>query len=220
MTFLTGKVIIDDVLTIIKNNSNPVRTKFLAWLNVTAQKLAIVRTWQFLGNGTAILTPVNNVLTLPADYGQFQSLRAGTAFFFDARNNLTPGEAYQLDINATGLSAPRGYTEAIIDVTVDLVTTKTPIITLHGSAYSESVTLSYTIEPPPITDSTDSTVWPSQCRPLMMRALLDFFYEYDMDERAALSQQLNASELSELKKWDNSKKPPTQNNRHGYRGSR
>jgi len=207
MTFLTGAEIINDALSIIRNNSTPVRVKMLRWLNVQAQKLAIVRTWTFLGNGSASIVPVDNVLTMPADYGQFQSLQSGTALFLDERN-LLPGEAHILDNSFSGLTTPRGYTEGIVEVTVGDVTTKHPIITLHGATVTDAVLVSYTIEPPPITDTADSTSWPSPCRALFMRSLLDYFYEYDMDERAG---------VSELKKWDNSRKPKTQSSRHGYR---
>lgn len=220
MNFLTGQGIIDDALSIIKNNSTPIRTKMLVWLNVAAQKLAVARPWEFLNNGSATLTPVNNVLYMPADFGRFQSLRAGTAFFFDSRNKLTPGEAFQLDAAIVGMSVPRGYTEGFEGVTVGPVTTRTPIITLHGAGYSDTVTVNYIIEPPTIADSTAATCWPVQCRALFQRFLLDGFYEYDMDERAVTSLQLNAGELYELKKWDNTQKPRTQKNPHGYRGSR
>lgn len=217
MSFLTGKGMIDDALSIIRNNSTSVRGKMLVWLNITAQKLAVVRPWQFLSNGQTSIVPVNNVLTMPADFGAIQSLRGGTAFLLDCRHLLTPGEAWQLDKTASGFSNPRGYTEGIIETVPG---TKRATITLHGAGFSNAVTVNYTIEPPTITDSTTATSWPVQCRALFQRCLLDAFYEYDMDERAALSYQLNAAELSELKKWDNSKKPRTQQNRHGYRRTR
>lgn len=222
MQYLTGQGIINDALSLIRNNSSPVRTKMLTWLNVIAQKLAVVRPWEFLNNGSASLTPGNNIITLPADYGEFQSLRAGSSFFLTPKNRLTAGEAWRLDNASTGLSVPRGFTEGTVDVTAGNppVTTTTPILTLHGGTYTESVTLTYTKEPPAIADSVVATCWPKKCQPLMMRALLDFFYEYDMDERAALSYQLNAAELSELKKWDNGQKPKTQRDRRGLRGTR
>lgn len=222
MTFLTGAGMIDDALSIIRNNSTSVRGKMLRWINIVAQKMAVVRPWTFLANGTAIITPVNNVLTLPADYGEIESLQAGVIFSFDSRNRLTPGEALRADNGGSGLSRPSGFTESILAVTdPDTgVITRTPIITLHGSGFTDPVAVNYTIEPGDIADSASSTCWPVKCRPLFQRALLDFFYEYDMDERTAISYQLNESELSELKKWDNSQKPKTQNNRHGYRRTR
>lgn len=208
MTYLTGAGILNDAVSIITDNSTSTRAKMLVWLNVVAQKLAVVRPWMFLNNGSASLTPVNNVITLPADYGQFQSIAAGTVFFFDCRNQLTPGEAWAMDQSTIGATAPRGYTEGV------------SAITLHGAAYTGAVTLTYTIEPPAITDTATATAWPAKFRPMFMRAILDYFFEYDMDERSAISYQLSAAELSELKKWDNSMKPRTQRNRHGYRGTR
>lgn len=122
--YLTGAGLIDDAMSIIRNNSPTVRAKMLRWLNVAAQKLAVVRSWQF---------PVNG---------------------------------------------------------------------------------------PDITDSTTPLDWPPECKPLFMRAMLDFYYEYDMDERQAVSWQLSANELADLKKWDNRMKPRQRFERHGYRGSR
>jgi len=211
MTFLTGKGMIDDALSLIRNNSTSVRGKMELWLNIMAQKLAVVRPWTFLGNGSAVVTPSDNALLMPDDYGQFQSLRAGTALFFDGRNRLTPGEIVQ---------GCRGFAEEIRSTDTDGVTTRKTYIVLYGGAVSDDVTVSYTIEPQLITDSVNETCWPVNCRPLFMRALLDFFYEYDMDERSALSYQLGSAELSDLKAWDNSMKPKTQRNSHGYRGSR
>lgn len=216
MKFLNGKGIIDDTMTVIRNNSTPIRAKMLVWLNIVAQKLAVDRPWVFLGNGTATLNPVNNVITMPADYGEIETIRGGTAFFFNNKNLLTPGEAWAMDNAASGLSSPSGYTEGIVEV----AGVKYPVITLHGPGYTDPVVVTYTIEPGTIYDTTADTSWPVACRALFMRAMLDFFYEYDMDERAALSYQLNAAELSELKKWDNSRKPKTQQNRHGYRRTR
>jgi hypothetical protein len=122
--FLTGKGIIDDAMSIIRNNSVPVRAKMLLWLNVTAQKLTTARSWQF---------PVNS---------------------------------------------------------------------------------------PAIEDTEEALSWPPECQPMFIRSLLDFFYEYDMDERQAMSYQLNQVELGELKKWDNRQKPRQRYERHGYRGAR
>jgi hypothetical protein len=221
MTFLTGAGIIDDAMSIIRNNSTSVRLKMLRWTNIVAQKLAVVRPWTFLGNGTAIITPVSNVLSLPADYGEIVTLQASGVFTLDCRHRLTPGEAQRADNAATGLSRPYGFTESIVSATDGQgVITRTPKITLHGYGFTDPVTVNYTIEPGAIADSAILTCWPTKCRPIFQRALIDGFYEYDMDERAALSYQLNAAELSELKKWDNSQKPRTQNSRHGYRRTR
>lgn len=223
MTYLNGAGIINDALSLIRNNSTPVRTKMLLWLNIVAQNLATIRPWQFLSNGSATLTPVNNVLTLPADYGEFQSLSAGTTFLLNPTHRLTEGEAWRLDNAAIGFSCPRGFTEGTIDVPDPepaVTSTRYSTIILHGGAYTDPVTVSYTIEPPAITDTATPTVWPSKCRALFQRSLLDGFYEYDMDERAALAYQLNEQQLSILKAWDNSQKPRTQYSRHGYRRTR
>ena len=213
MTFLTGKGIIDDALTIIKNNSTPVRGKMLGWLNITAGKLAM-RPWLFLGNGTATLTPASNVLTLPADFGQVKSIKSGADFFMTPADKLSDEEAWESSTSVIGL--PRGYTEGIVEVDTLGVITRHPIITLVGAPYTSDVVVNYIVEPAVITDSTSETSWPSKCRMVFLRSLLDFFYEYDMDERAAIGYQLNKSELYDLKKWDNTQKPKPQVTRQGY----
>jgi hypothetical protein len=223
MAFLTGAGIIGDALSIIRNDSTPIRTKMLTWLNILAQKLVVARPtgWTFLENGTASLTPVSNVLTLPADYGQLKSLQAGTSFFFDNRNRLTDAEAYKADAGAYGMSAPVGFTESIDDVVTVVgppeVTAKRYIITFHGATCSVAVTVNYKINPADFTDSTTETAWPPVCRPILMRGLLDAFYEYDMDERAALSYQLDASDLAALISYDNLRKPRTLPDSRGLR---
>jgi hypothetical protein len=95
-----------------------------------------------------------------------------------------------------------------------------PILTLHGLVSSGAITLTYSSEPNDFTDDIVATAWPRQCLPLFIRGLLDAFYEYDMDERAANSYSFNQVELSKLKAWDNLHKPKSQPNRHGYRRTR
>ena len=227
MDFLTGAGIIDDALSTIKNNSTSVRGKMLVWLNVLAQKLVTARPigWTFFQNGTATVTPADNILTMPADYGQLKSLIGGTSFFFDKRNILTDAEAWRMDSATTGLSSPRGYTEAIAEVTISatppdvgMFTVKRYQITLHGAGFSGDVTVNYEISPPDFVDDANvATPWPSVCRPLLMRGLLDGFYEYDMDERGTMSYQLNQMLLDDLKSWDNMRRPKSQSDSRGLR---
>jgi hypothetical protein len=206
MTFLTGAGMLDDALSIIQDNSTTMRTKMLRFANVVAQKLAVVRPWLWL-NTSVTLVPVNNVITKPANYGAFSYLLFGMSKAFDERNRLDPREAFNAD-NTQGMAYPHGFTE---DATT---------ITLHGAGWTDSVTLGYTIEPPAIIDSADSTIWPVKCRPVFMKSILDWYYEYDLDERKTANVQLNMAEISDLKKWDNQQKPKTQNSRHGYHRTR
>lgn len=207
MTFLNGSGIVDDALSIIQDNGTTMRIKFLRFANVVAQKLATVRPWLWL-NATATITPVNNVITKPANYGEFSYIRLGAAMIFDNRKRLNPGETFQADNTNIGFAYPVGFTE------------ESGTITLHGAGWTDSVTLGYVIEPPAITDTVTDTAWPVKCRSVFMKAILDWYYEYDMDERKAVNVQLGAAELSELKKWDNGQKPRTLNNRRGYHRTR
>lgn len=207
MTFLTGQGMLNDALSIIQDNGTTIRAKMLGYMNMVAQKLATVRTWQFLNTSVSV-TPVNNVITKPADFGEISYISGGSAFFFDTRNRLSAGEAVQADRTSAGFNTPVGFTE-------DNTT-----ITLHGATATGDLVLGYVIEPPAIADSSAVTVWPAKCRSVFARAILDWYYEYDMDERKAVNVPIAASELSELKKWDNSQKPKTQNSRRGYMRSR
>lgn len=207
MTFLNGTSILDDALSIIQDNSTTMRAKFLTFANVVAQKLAVVRPWQWL-NTSKSLIPASNVITKPADYGEFIYILFGTVRNFDNRNRLNSGETFQADNTSTGAAYPYGFTE-------DNTT-----ITLHGAGWTDAVTLGYVMEPPAITDTATATIWPVKCRSVFMKAILDWYYEYDMDDRKMTNVQLGAVELSELKKWDNNQKPKTQYNRRGYHRTR
>lgn len=207
MTYLTGAGILDDAMSMIQDNTTGLRTKMLRWLNVAAQQLVTIRTWQFLHSSVSA-TPVNNAITKPTDYGEFEYLQIPSFSTFDKRNRLTQGEADQADMTGMGYSSPIGYTE-----------NNTSII-LHGASWSSAVTLGYIIEPPVIADSAASTIWPSKCKAYFMRYLMTAFYEYDFDERAAINIDKFQYELKTLKGWDNNQRPKTQYSRHGYRRTR
>ena len=332
MTFLTGADIIDSALTIIKNNSTPVRGKMLSWLNVMSAKVLAERRWAFLENGSYSVTPAANTFTAPSDYGSLIALSCSD-FVLKPQHRLTATEAWAASDPMEGDCAPVGFTEGIAsasvfgspntnvaglrvylfdslgmeltadsgitlptefaattngtvdvdiaipaDATYQIViqttaptlhknqlilamppaysvshsaglfsithptaltlplsgastqyivisflydngtttTSRSRTITLHGANITTPVTLAYSIEPAAFTDTTSQTAWPGQCLPLFQRGLLDGFYEYDMDERAANSYQLNAAELSRLKKWDNLFRPKGQLDVRGY----
>ncbi len=207
MTYLSGTGILDDTTSIIQDNSSAIRVKMLIFCNVVAQKLALVRPWLWLSK-SAVVTPVNNIITKPSDYGEFLYLMLGDQKILIPRNKLDAGEVFEADNTNIGIALPTGFTE---DATT---------ITLHGAGWTTTATLGYIVEPPPITDSATDTIWPVKCRSVFMKAILDWYYEYDMDERRSTSVQLSQVELSELKKWDNNQKPKTQYSRRGYHRTR
>lgn len=207
MSLLNGATILNDAQTMIQDQGVPLRAKMLVWLNVAAQELATMRPWLFL-KASVTATPVNNQITKPLNYGEFDYLNLPTMAVFDDRNKLTPGEAFQADNTSVGYAFPIGYTE------------ENTTITLHGASWSVPTTLGYIIEPPAITDDITDTVWPSKARSYFMRRILTMYYEMDMDERKQQSDINDMQEVRELKAWDNNQKPKTQNNRHGYRRTR
>ena len=94
MTYLNGSGMLNDALSMIQDNTTTMRTKMLVFINIVAQKLATVRPWLWLTT-TATITPVSNVITLPANYGEFKYLNMGTVRTFDERNRLNPGETFR-----------------------------------------------------------------------------------------------------------------------------
>lgn len=202
MTYLNGSGIITDVLSMTQKGAT-IRPKVLLWLNIAAQKLAVVRPWLFLAKSVT-LNPVANVITKPADYGEFSFINLGTVKSLDTRNRLSAGETLQADNSRAGYGYPTGFTE---DATT---------ITLHGEGFTAPVTLGYIIEPPVIVDDATATVWPVKCRAVFMEAVLTAYTKYDYDERFTGQIQLGLAELSDLQSWDNGQKPRTQYNRKGY----
>lgn len=207
MSQLTGAGIINDALSMVQDQSPALRAKMLTWLNIAAQQLATIRPWLWL-NSAVTITPVNNAITKPADFGQFKYLNLPTFAVYDDRNRLTPGEAFQADNSNAGYAFPVGFTE------------ESNTITLHGASWSVPTTMGYTVEPSTIADTATATIWPVKCRSYFMRRVLDAYYEYDMDDRKGNSDLNQMQEVKELKGWDNNQKPKTQNSRHGYRRTR
>ena len=156
MSYLNGAGIINDVMSMVQDNTPTLRAKMLIWVNLSAQQLATVRPWLWLKKSITV-TPVNNQITKPLDYGEIDYWNLPTMAVFDDRNNLTPGEAFQADNTSVGYAFPIGYTE------------ENTTLTLHGASWSVPTVFGYIVEPPAIADSIADTVWPTKCRAYFMR---------------------------------------------------
>jgi hypothetical protein len=192
MSKLNTKTLLDNTQTLIQDSSTGLRSRLLVWLNKVLQAVALARDWEFLKKSAAIAIVENTVL-LPADFHSFVAL-VGDDFCLTERHRLTEEEVFAFtDPNAVA-PVPIGFTQ-----------TAANLILYPGGA--GTATLKYAQSVPNYADSTAETVFPLRFGNAIERRLLSLYYEYDMDERAPLSYQLEAAELSALKAWDNRQRP-------------
>lgn len=186
---LTTSGILDDVLSIIQDNSTTMRSKMLQWLNISMQKLAIYRDWLCLQK-TADIVASNGAITLPADFAKFVNAKQSSNWFCDANGRITDREAAYFTTD--GATVPAGFTQD-----------STKIYFWPASSASGTITLKYVQTVPTYTDTTSATLWPEQFRAVLQQDTLSAYYAYDMDERAPLSLQLTEACLKEVVRWEN-----------------
>ena len=193
MVVNTGAVL-HDALSLQQDTSAAMRAKALRWFNVVAQKLAAEREWECLK--TSVALPVtDHAVLLPEDFGQFeyaQSTATGSEFFLGRRHILTAAEFSRYQVGDS--TVPQG-----------IFFTATNAIFRPGTT-AETVDFRYHRLIGDYADNAD-TPWPIIFRPLFMRAVTDFVYEYDADERVAMSYRLSADDLARIKVWDGRLKP-------------
>lgn len=200
-TMLTTNGILDDALSLIQDNSTSQRSKMLSWLNVCLQRLATERPWKFLEK-TTTLTVSSNMIAKPSDFAKFAYAKKGSDWMLLENDRLTDEEAFAQGTTTATNPVAKGFTE-----------NDTSILFHPGAA--GDVELKYIREIPAYADQS-STIVPIQFGPLLKRACLDYYYEYDMDERMASSFQFEASEMLRLKKWDNSQRAVQKRTQEGY----
>ena len=204
MAVLTGKELLDNAISVIPNQDSGLRLLLLLWLNHVSTKLSISSVgWSCLEKTDSTLVVADNQITLPSDFEKLICAKQNSTFFLDANDELSEEEEYI----AAGLDRSGNPTRYAID---------SEKITFYPAA-SGTVTLKYIKQPTAIVDSTAATVWPTKFNNIFLRACLDFYYEYDMDVRAAMSYQLDNVEITLLEVWEISKRPlPQVDNTHGY----
>ena len=204
MAMLTGKELLDNAISVIPNQDSGLRLLLLLWLNHVSTKLSINTIgWSCLEKTDSTLTVVDNQITLPSDFEKLICTKQNSTFFLDANDELSEEEEY----TAAGLDRSGNPTRYAID---------SEKITFYPAA-SGTVILKYIKQSTAIVDSTAATVWPTKFNNVFHRACLDFYYEYDMDIRAAMSYQLDNVEITLLEAWEISKRPlPQVDNTHGY----
>ena len=202
MAALTTKAVLDRVFNRVKDNSPSLRVKMTDWLNSAMQSAWAERSWLFLEKKVDIAIVAGSI-TLPADFGDEIFIRIGNSFIFTTGDNLTPADAVRWDVAG---GDPQGYT------------TDDTLLTFHP-AVSGTATLTYTAKVPDVgyTDGTDDTIFPREFLPLFERALLEAFYEYDVDtDRLPNGIRLNTEEMRRMKKLDNGRRPLPQLSTRGY----
>lgn len=204
-TMLTGKGILDSTAAMLTDSSAGTRTKMLVWLNVLVQKLSADRIdWDWLRKTVLGTTITLNQITVPADFQRVINISKSGMWYLESEQ-LTDLEAFAFSIATAGDSTPTGY----------YVSYSAGTITLYPSA-TGVCNLVYLAEHPAIADSTATMLFPIQFQPVLMRGCLDFFYEFDMDLRAASSYQLDSKLMEDLYASELSGRPIPRIEAHGY----
>ncbi len=182
MTFLNTKAVLDDAQTIIQDSSTILRAKMLTWLNNIFQRLGNEFPWSCTIKTSTPLTVTANAVTLPTDFSLVDKLTLGNYKF------MTVDEVNERNsfLWAGGGTTPIGY--YIVGNTLTLVPGTSEV----------SATLRYNPEIPKYTDGTSDTAFSSAFGPIVQRALLDMYYEYDADNRASLAVPFNQEMLRGL----------------------
>lgn len=204
MSNINTTQLLNDVLARIQDDSPEMRTKMLHWLNNVFLKLSTITTWPFLTKSVT-LPIVDNACTLPEDFEDIIYAKQEGNWFFDGNDYLSDRRVYELGEQAASvtLAKPIGY---IIE---------DDLLKFYPNA-SGDVVLKYQYEIPTYLDNTDDTVYPKNFTNILERACLDFYYEYDLDERAASSLVFDAQELGLLFRWSNHKKGFPKRHSRGY----
>lgn len=201
---LTVNSILDAVTQRVHDNTATMRGRLLSYLNDAMQQFWLERDWSFL-RASASLVISGNEATKPADYGKLLFVSMGTLWSLDKRNQLTTEEAWRSTVNGTESGYPDGWEE---DATK---------IYFRPNADDGTATLVY-LKTLPVYAEGDTTLLPDYCRALMVRTLMDAYYEFDADERGLVSIQLHQGELAMVHKFENVRQPQPQRNTRYLRG--
>lgn len=191
MKYLNTTAVLDSVQSMIHDDSEETRQRMLFWLNRVLEMLTNERDWKCLEKEVT-LTPTDGAITLPSDYGNVVCIKpsSGNTWFLDDGNRLSQEQA----VGAYSNDSPYGFVE------------NTSTIQLYPTDSSSEVVMRYVPDTDILSDSSSDTIYPQKFVPLLMRSLLTWYYEFDMDERLSFGFQFDKDELSRLKTWDNSKK--------------
>lgn len=178
------------------------RATLATWFNeIVADILAQPREWKFLTEPLS-LAIVDNAVTVPAGVSEVLSIQVGTTAFFTQANQLSAKEAAFID--ASGCSVPVGY-----------VLSAAGVITFHPALTG---TAELTVEHGVVGDyaDNDETVFPLDFQNLFLSGLLKNAYYVDKDGRFTAESITYDARMSQMKAWDNRRKPTAHFNANGY----
>lgn len=201
MSNINTKQLLDNTLARIQDDSLEIRSKMLHWLNNVLLRVSTITAWPFLTK-TVTLPIVNNAVTLPSDFEHIVYVTQDRNWFFDDNDILSDREVFNYGASAPETIKPLGYTMEY------------GVLRFYPSATGDAV-LKYQYEVPSYADNVD-TVFPKNFTNILERACLDFYYEYDLDERSASSYAFDERELGLLFRWSNNKKSFPKRGRKGY----
>jgi hypothetical protein len=190
MPNLTGKQVLDLVLTKIHDNSPEMRERLIAWLPLVMNATLAEREWNFCPDlkKTVQVVIAENVVVLPADFEEVISITIGTDFFFDQSGILSGKEAFRLSSLAD--TTPQGFqVEGLI-------------LTFFPGAEG-TATVKYQPSLSAVVDDDTPTPWPDEFLGLFVRSLLTGVYEYDLHPGISFSAALDVDELMRVKMIDN-----------------
>jgi hypothetical protein len=209
---LNGKQIIDSAMTHTQDNSVTLRVRMLSWLNTAFQQAFLERDWLALELSETSITITDNTITkTAATYGKFRfaqqfSSDTQSGFVLQKNDRLSVQERFDLEEDTTSTDDRKA---------IGFFEDSTKIYFRYG-ALGILNELAYYRLVPIVADNTDDTVWPEYFLPLFERTLLSAYYEFDVDDRLIVSVQLDAEEVSRIKKWENTQNPTPRNSTQGY----
>jgi hypothetical protein len=165
------------------------RNKALAWLNEAMQMLYLERDWLCLIR-TVSLTAVDNNILLPSNYGSFIYAKGGD-FIILPKHRLTDEEVNEY-ASVEGV-IPNGFEETSEN------------INFYPGAEG-LISLKYVTRIPDYADNAE-TVFDVKFKNLLARSVLSAVYEYEENNRAIPSIQLDQMLLDRLKTEENRQKP-------------
>lgn len=205
MANLTGKQILDAVMSKIHDSSYDMREKFLLWLPGIVSAVLIERDWQFAPDlrKSVDIEIIESGILLPADFEEELNIRIGSAYFLDRDSRLTDEAAFIVSADFPASTEPQGYQ---IDATK---------ITFIPGAQG-TATLCYRPSLSALADDATATAWPDEFLNLFVRGLLTGYYEFDLHPGIGYSAALDEVEMRRLKIWDNRHRPKPGCNAKGY----
>lgn len=206
MNYLNTTALLNDIQKSLTDESDDGRVRLLSYLNAAMYGILYEpREWQFLKVKTTVKI-TNNRIFLPFDFGRLEYITLGTSYFFDQSNLLTPLEAFSIaDTNSALVGG----------ITLDATANTLNFVPSAGAETTGVLHYISTMNDD-YADSTEETIWPVQVSNLLQRMVLTQWYEFDSDDKVALSAQLEAAELRKVKAWDNSLVPVPKMTPQGY----